>query len=112
MYVTNQLLFQPQVIPHLADVRGPAWQELVERVKVLPEDHPESLAFQLTMIRLDGCMECETDSYRAMRGCQACAQQTLRRFKRTDEELLSRYCNALNEVNAFLEKETARRAAT
>ena len=104
MYATNQLMFPPAVIPDLADLRGPAWRELVEHVSALPESHPESLAFTLMMIRLDGCLECETDSFRAMRGCQACAQQTIRRFKRADEELLARYRTALKDVVAFLEK--------
>jgi len=55
----------------------------------------------LMMIRLDGCMCCETDSYRAMRGCGACAHQTLRRYKGTDAELLGLFEIALQEVRAF-----------
>lgn len=106
MYVANELLFPPEVIPRLVNTRGQAWRELVEHVSALPETHPESLAFTLMMIRLDGCMECETDSYRAMRGCLACSRQTLRRFKRPDDELLSRYVTALNDVVGYLETQT------
>jgi hypothetical protein len=58
------------------------------------------------MIRLDGCLSCETDSYRAMRGCVACAQQTLRRFKASDEELVERFNKALKDVIGFLELDT------
>jgi hypothetical protein len=101
MYTKNELMFPPSVIPQLRDQRGPEWQKLVNRVLDLEEDHPEVLAFVLMMIRLDGCMECETDSYRAMRGCGNCASQTLRRLKVPDRELLKQYKTALKDVEAF-----------
>jgi hypothetical protein len=59
-------------------------------------------------------MECETDSYRAMRGCAMCAMQTLRRYKGTDQDLLTRYNQALAEVVTYFGLEMApphRRAA-
>jgi hypothetical protein len=113
MYATNELMFPPKVIPLLRDVRGPDWRRLVEHVAGLPEEHPESLAFTLMMIRLDGCMECETDSYRAMRGCAVCAMQALRRYKGTDRDLLTRYNQALTEVVTYfgLEVEAPRKKA-
>ena len=91
MYTDNALLFPHRAIASLRKARGPEWQKLVDRILKLPETHEETLAFMLMMIRLNGCLGCETDSYRAMRGCSACAQQTLRRFKgsrkQTAEEL-------------------------
>lgn len=102
MYANNEILFPPYVIPTLRAIRGPAWAELVDRVVGSPEDAPESLAFSLMMIRLDGCLGCETDSYRAMRGCVACAHQVLRRFKGSDLELEGRYQKALDDVRAYL----------
>lgn len=102
MYAENELLFPSYVIPKLRDSRGEAWKELVEHVSRLPEDHPEALAFSLMMIQLDGCLPCETDSYRAMRGCTACALQTLRRHKGPDSELLKRYQSALDEIHREL----------
>jgi hypothetical protein len=87
----------------LRQVRGDLFAALIERVISLPEDHPETLAFSLMMIRLDGCMACETDSYRAMRGCTPCARQSLRRFKGSDADLLARYEEALEDVRAYLE---------
>ncbi|MEW6567152.1 MAG: hypothetical protein AB1449_03105 [Chloroflexota bacterium] len=103
MYAYNELLFPPQSIPHLRQIRGEAWKALIDRVTSLPEDHPEALAFSLMMIRLDGCLGCETDSYRAMRGCTPCARQMLRRFKGSDSELLRRYREALEDVCSYLE---------
>lgn len=104
MYAENEILFPPHAISKLDKARGEGWKAFVERIRQLPEDHVESIAFSLMMIRLDGCMSCETDSYRAMRGCVACALQTLRRFKGSDQELFDRYGKALVEVSAFVEE--------
>jgi hypothetical protein len=100
MYTDNELLFPHYVIASLRNLRGPEWAELVARISSLDEVHEEKLAFMLMMIRLNGCMNCETDSYRAMRGCAACAQQTLRRYKGSDADLIQLYWLALDEVQA------------
>jgi hypothetical protein len=102
VYADNELLFPPYVIPTLRNLRGDQWRDLVDRVAALPQDHPDSLAFSLMMMRLDGCLTCETDSFRAMRGCTACAQQVLRRHKGSEAELLKRYQKALQDVKAYL----------
>lgn len=104
MYTDNALLFPHHVISSLRQLRGPEWKELVDRVMRLPEHHEETLAFMLMMIRLNGCLACETDSYRAMRGCTACAHQTLRRFKGQDSELLELFEKALADVRVFAEE--------
>lgn len=108
MHAGSELLFPPYAIAPLRELRGQEWRALVKRVAALTETHAESLAFSLMMIRLDGCLTCETDSYKAMRGCVQCAIQTIRRFKESDEELLGFYEQALADVNAYL-KEIARR---
>jgi len=102
MYTKNELMFPHYVIPHLREARGLSWQALIDRVLTLPETHEEVLAFMLTMIRLNGCLPCETDSYRAMRGCAMCSLQTLRRYKGSDDELLAAYEMALDEVRRYL----------
>jgi hypothetical protein len=101
MYANNELMFPHQSIAALRRLRGPRWQALVERVMQLPEAHEETLALMLTMIRLNTCVACENDSFRAMRGCSACAIQTLRRYKGEDEELLKAYQQALADVHQF-----------
>jgi len=102
MYADNEMLFPNYVIPMLRDMRGPEWRDLIDRVEEVPDNHPEKLAFVLMMIRVNGCMECETDSYRAMRGCAICATQTLRRYKGPDSELLDAYRAALVDVEEFV----------
>jgi hypothetical protein len=104
MYSSNDILFPRTAISSLKDMRGKVWADLVDRVSVLPENHEETLAFMLMMIRLNGCISCETDSYRAMRGCAACAQQTLRRFKGEDEELVEMFQKAVKDVREFAYK--------
>lgn len=101
MYATNDILFPYSAIASLQDQRGEAWQSLVERVLSLPPTHEETLAFMLMMIRLNGCLECETDSFRAMKGCGNCALQTLRRSKLADNELITRYEKALVDIRQF-----------
>jgi hypothetical protein len=107
MYASNALFFPHHLIPTLRRLRGGAWQALIERVMTLPELHEETLALMLMIARLDRCAACETDSYRAMRGCAACAAQTLRRYKGSDAELLEAYENALADVRAFTDSQRA-----
>src|SRR5437764_15283241 len=102
MYVNTEIMFPPSVIPSLRDACGPAWRGLVDQVSRLDEAHPESLAFSLMMIRLGGCLDCEADSFRAMRGCAACALQTVRRYRTNERELLRLYQTALVDVGAYL----------
>lgn len=106
MYTENALLFPRQVIPSLRGLRGKQWDGLIERVFNLPECHEENLAFMLMMIQLNGCVPCETDSYRAMRGCCSCAQQMIRRFKGTDDDLLDLFARALEDVRQFAQRGT------
>jgi len=101
MYTNNELLFPHHVIPSLKNLRGAKWNALVERIVPLNENHEETLALMLMMIRLNGCLACETDSYRAMRGCAPCAIQTLRRYKGSDEDLIDAYEQALHEVRVY-----------
>ena len=91
MYASNDILFPYRVIATLKDLREEPWQKLVAEIIPLPENDVRVLAFMLMMVRINGCMSCETDSYRAMRGCTACTHQTLRRFKGSDEDLINMY---------------------
>lgn len=101
MYTDNDILFPHHAIQLLKRTRGATFKKLVERIQKLPESHEETIAFMMMMIRLNGCLPCETDSFRAMRGCSACAQQTLKRFKGSDEELVQLFEKALQDVRTF-----------
>jgi hypothetical protein len=102
MYPKAELLFPPRLIPSLRDLRGPVWAELVTRVAALPETDPDSLAFSLMMIRLDGCVKCHEGSFKYMRGCALCATQTVMQFKGADEDLVVMYEKARRDIDAYL----------
>ena len=87
----TDLLFPPKLIPALRDLRGEVWRDFVAAIILLPETHPDKLAFCLLMIRLDACLSCLSGSYRFMRGCELCATQTIARYQGTDEELIAQY---------------------
>ena len=94
----TELLFPPSLIPDLKDLRGKEWRELVEYITSLPETHDDTLAFCLMMIRLNACMGCVSGSYRFMRGCELCSQQTIARYQGTDEELIALYHQAREDL--------------
>ncbi len=101
MYTENDILFPFHAIPHLKNSRGKEWAKFIERLTKLPENNEEVLAFMMMVVRINGCMNCETDSFRAMRGCVACAQQSIKRFKGDDDELLEMFDRALQDVRKF-----------
>ncbi len=107
MYTRNELMFPHYAIARLRDARGPAWRDLIDRVTSLPETHDDVLAFMLMMVRLNGCLPCETDSYRAMRGCAMCSLQTLRRYKDSDFELLAIYQQAQVDIREYRARASA-----
>lgn len=99
----TELLFPSRVIPQLQSLRSEAWRDLVQRVNDHPPTSLDHLAFVLMMVRLDGCMTCNADSFRAMRGCTQCAVQTVRRFRGDDKELIALF----NETRAEIEQSFA-----
>lgn len=103
----TELLFPPRVITSLASLRGPLWRGLVQHVSALPQTHPDVLGFMLMMVRLDGCLTCHADSYRAMLGCTSCARQNVLRFKGNDQELITLWEAARQEVRRWQENGSA-----
>jgi hypothetical protein len=97
------MIFPARVIGTLRLARGDDWQVLVEQVMHLPDTHPDVLAFSLMMIRLNGCLKCHSDSFRAMRGCTLCARQTIARAKESDADLLMLWEAARADVARWLE---------
>jgi hypothetical protein len=99
----TELLFPPRLIPDLKNLRGEEWRKLVEHVASSSETDPETMAFCLMMIRLNACLGCVSGSYRFMRGCELCAQQTISRFQGTDEELIELYYKAKEDLEHYTE---------
>jgi hypothetical protein len=103
MYQSDtEILFPMRVTPNLRNLRGEAWQRLVERVLTEQDASLNQLAFSLLLVRLSSCLTCHTDSYRAMRGCTICATQVIRRYKGEDAELIALFEQARQDVSKFL----------
>ncbi len=94
----TELIFPNRVISDLAELRGPTWKKLVEEVAGKAPESQEQLAFVLMMAKIDGCMTCNADSFRAMKGCTLCAQDAIRRFRDKDADLIKLYKAALEDV--------------
>ncbi len=100
----TELLFPSRVIPALRGLRGTEWRDLVDRVNELDPESADHLAFVLMMIRLGGCVSCNADSFRAMRGCTQCARQTIRRYRGTDADLIEQFNEARQDVEKYLQR--------
>ncbi len=101
----TELLFPIRVIPALAVLRGDDWQARVQRVSGDGVVLVDQLAFVYMMVRLGGCMTCNADSFRAMRGCTQCARQTVRRFRGSDRDMLEQYQQSRRDIQAFVQKQ-------
>jgi hypothetical protein len=101
----TELIFPSRIIPALRDLRGEKWQQLVDSVSQKAPESLEYTAFVLMMARMNGCITCNLDSYRAMRGCTQCAQLSVHRFRGDDQDLVTQYELAFQEVKENWEKD-------
>ena len=102
MYSRLEILFPHSRVSGLKHLREQEWQVLVERVAVLPETHPDALAFSYMMIKLCDCLNCDLSSYKASLGCSACSQRTINAIRFTDKLLVRQFEKARDEVLAYL----------
>ncbi len=100
----TELLFPMRIIPTLSSMRSEEWQQLVTELCANPTEKTDHLAFVLMMVKLGGCLGCNADSFRAMRGCTQCAKQTVRRFRGSDEELIDQFKQSRREMESYLNK--------
>ena len=100
----TELLFPMRIIPSLSSMRNQEWQNLIADLCTNPVEKTDHLAFVLMMVKLGGCLGCNADSYRAMRGCTQCAKQTVRRFRGSDKELIEQFNQSRRETEAYLSK--------
>ncbi|MEA4906784.1 MAG: hypothetical protein VB089_04150 [Anaerolineaceae bacterium] len=61
----------------------------------------------LLMVRLAGCVTCNADAFRAMKGCTQCARQVVRRYRGSDQDLVDQFTESRQEVSEYLAKENA-----
>ncbi|HCS41064.1 MAG: hypothetical protein ACYDH2_08890 [Anaerolineaceae bacterium] len=100
----TEMLFPMRVIPSLGDMRGPEWQKLIEHLSDEMTDDSEKIAMTALVVKLAGCAGCNTDSFRAMKGCTQCARLIIKRFKGNDADLIRNYQDSQKEVTNYLSK--------
>lgn len=98
------LLFPSRAIDGLQNLRGEKWEEFVKHIVGLDPLSFERIAFVLLMVRLGGCAMCQSDSFRAMRGCVLCSTTTIKRYKGTDQSLIELYSEAKNDLLKYMEE--------
>jgi hypothetical protein len=98
------LLFPSRAIESLQKLRGELWERLIAQVIEKEPIDPEKVAFVLFMVRLGGCTTCQSDSFRAMRGCVICSSTTIKRYKGNDQNLIYLYNEAKIDVINYLKE--------
>ena len=101
---TIDMLFPSRAIESLQALRGEKWEELVKNVVNLEPGDPARIAFVLMIVKISGCTTCQSDSYRAMRGCSLCSNTTIKRFKGSDQSLIDLYNDAKKDVVKYIDE--------
>ncbi len=96
-----ELLFPLRILPDIKGMRSETWAKLVDQVSGQKSHLVDQLAMELFLVKLAGCVNCDSDSFRAMKGCEFCMRQVLRRFKGSDVELLKTYEQSKKEIGKY-----------
>jgi len=104
MYSHCEILFPHSKVNGLKNFKGEDWKTLVEQIAVLPETHPDALAFSHMMINVCDCLNCDLSSYKAALGCAACSQRTINALRDTDKQLLKRFKKSQQVISEYLEE--------
>ena len=103
-----ELLFPPRLLPDIKGIRSETWAKMVGQASGQKSHLLDQLAMELLLVKLAGCVNCDSDSFRAMKGCEFCIRQALRRFKGSDSELMRTYEQSKKEIGKYIkDKELA-----
>ena len=98
------LLFPARAIEPLRYLRGERWESLIGSLLEMEPTSADRIAFVLFMVRLGGCTTCQSDSFRAMRGCIICSSTTIKRYKGSDKNLIDLYTEAKKDVEKYMKE--------
>ena len=99
----TELLFPSRVLKELSGVRGEEFDDLLKQVIDLPQTDPDHLAIVLMMTKLNGCLSCNSDSFRAMRGCTQCSILNVRRYRGSEKQFIGLFHKARKEITKVTE---------
>jgi hypothetical protein len=99
----TELIFPIRILPKLINLRGEIWEKNITEV-LETNDLVSQVGMIVLMIKVAGCITCNADSYRAIRGCTLCSQQAIKRYKGTDKELSQIFRKSCTKVKKFIEK--------
>jgi hypothetical protein len=105
----TEILFPARLIPDLRDARGEEWQQFIGDIPASPERAGLEAGVVLFVVKQGGCMGCNADSFRAMRGCRLCSQQTIKRFKGSDQAVIEQVLSGTAEIENWLKKKNRNR---
>lgn len=97
----TEIIFPLRVTPALRDLHGEAWQAVADQAVKAPADGLEAVSFVLAMARVASCHNCNADSFRAMKGCTACAQDAVRRYRGGEKALLKQVEKAQSDMEKW-----------
>jgi hypothetical protein len=101
---STQISFPISAIKQLRGVRTPAWDRYIDRIIQLNPDNLEVIGFVLMMTRQCSCANCNSDSFKMLKGCDDCGKQAIRRNKCNDDALFSTHENCVKEIEIKLEE--------
>ncbi len=104
----TEILFPVRLIPDLRDARGEKWQKFIDSFPTGPEKEELEAGLVLFIAKQGGCIACNADSFRAMRGCKLCAQQTIKRFKGSDQSLIDQILASKAEHENWSKKKNSK----
>lgn len=94
----TELLYPLRVTPAIRDLHGAEWRRAAEKAYKSGPDGQEAVVFVLAMARVNGCHNCNADSFRAMKGCTECSQDNVRRFRGGEKGLLKQIDKAAKDL--------------
>jgi hypothetical protein len=98
----TEILFPAYLIPELREVRGEKWKHFIDSFSDSPDRAKLESGLVLFLVKQGGCIGCNADSFRAMRGCKLCSQQTIKRYKGSDQSIIDQVQSAKTEMEHWL----------
>lgn len=98
----TEYIFPASLASQLGDLRDVPWQQLIQTVTGNGISDVDRISLIYMIARISGCASCNSDAFRAMKGCLVCAKNAIKRFRGSDAELVEQFEQARKEVTEYL----------